>query len=134
MARGSSAKRECRPGAGVVTIAPVMETPESLDRLLRERIAHADYAGARGRPVRVQPLGAPGAPAVGELRAVGDRQGPVAGYESFWLAFAIHDDAPVQALYRVEIEGLPAHALLLVPSARRDGVTEYHASFNRDAG
>lgn len=110
-----------------------MAAPESLDVLLRLRIAHADYAGARGRSVRIVPLDAPGAAAAGALRAVGEAASPASGYESFWLGFEIADSAPMQGLYRVEIEGLPAHALLLVPSARRGGVTEYHATFNREA-
>lgn len=110
-----------------------MEAPEALDCLLRQRIDHADYVAACGRPVRIVPLDAVGLPAAGELRAVGDAASSAAGFESFWLAFEIVDVAPAQGLYRVEIDGLPAHALLLVPSARRDGATEYHASFNRDA-
>jgi hypothetical protein len=110
-----------------------MDPSEDLDQLLRVRIAHADYVMARGRAVGISVLDAAGGIAfAGELREVGPLARPVPGFEAFWLAFAIRDRAPAQALYRVTIDGLPAHALLRVPSARHGEVTEYHASFSRE--
>lgn len=111
-----------------------MDLPEHLDQLLGVRIAHADYVKARGRAVGISVLDAAGGIAfAGELHDVGPLERPAPGYEAFWLALAVRDRAPAQALYRVTIDGLPAHALLLVPSARHDEVTEYHASINREA-
>lgn len=108
-----------------------MQAPADLDALLQVRVPYADYVAARGRSARIEILDASDVHGLGTLREVGSA-GPVGpGLECFWLGFAIVDAAPAQGLYRIEIEGLPVHALLLVPSARQGGTTEYHASINR---
>lgn len=108
-----------------------MDAATDIDALLGVNVPHADYLAAVGRGARIARLDAAGAGGGGTLREVGAAARGVAGFESFWLCFAIDDPVPAQALYRVEIEGLPPHALLLVPSARHGATTEYHASFNR---
>lgn len=107
-----------------------MDPCPPLDDLLAARVAHADYAAARGRSVRVWLPGDPASMATGVLREVGARHA-AAGFESFSLEFAVRDAVAAQGLYAVDIEGLPPHALLLVPCGRADGTSTYHASFNR---
>jgi hypothetical protein len=109
-----------------------MESSADLDQLSGVRVPYADYLAARGRTVQVTALDAGGGVHPGELREVGGLLRPGPGFEAFWLQFAIRDAVPAQGLYRIEIDGLPPHALLLVPSARRGDVTDYHASFNRE--
>lgn len=107
-----------------------MDPSPPLEDLLAVCVAHADYAAARGRAVRVWLPGSPASVATGVLREVGARQ-CAGGFESFALEFAVRDAAAAQGLYAVDIEGLPSHALLLVPFGRADGTSAYHASFNR---
>ncbi len=54
-----------------------------------------------------------------------------AGFEQFTVGFTMPEAEPNQGLYRIIIDKLPEHALLLVPHLESDGSVVFDATFNR---
>ncbi len=54
-----------------------------------------------------------------------------AGFEQFTVGFTMPEAEPGQGLYRIAMQELPEHALLLVPRLESDGSIVFDATFNR---
>ncbi len=102
-----------------------------LDTLLLPQIPHADYLARRGHRCRIVPLlPVASLPFGARVATVGARE-LQGGFEQFQVGFTMPEAEPVQGMYRIIIDGLPEHALLLVPYVEADGSVMFDATFSR---
>jgi hypothetical protein len=103
----------------------------ALDALPLPQISHAEYLARRGHRCRIVPLlPVASLPFGARVATVGARELQY-GFEQFQVGFTMPEAEPVQGMYRIILDGLPEHALLLVPYVEADGSVMFDATFSR---